>query len=156
MSEAMGYHNAEAPRRLRLVTEEDESPDSEITQIMDAYEHPEDTLVQERDRVGEVLKNPDAETLRQAFSGFEYDANALSDSYNVTGGRLAEEGGRVYRLAIEGKAEHNFGSFTTVDIGLASKDGSPDWNFKHAELDLDFQDALVDLMEETIDDARRA
>ena len=56
-----------------------------------------------------------------------------------------------YRVYVK----HADGLLTTVDIGLAS-DGSPDWKFKGAELELDFESALVDLIEENIAEARRA
>lgn len=144
MLEAQNHGHTTPPPSLHLVETPDESP--------------EDTIVQERDEVSEVLtidKKPDAMALQVAFGNFENDANQLPDTYQVMGSRLFEKGGAVYKISIVGTGDHNYGSSTTVDISLAP-DGSPHWKFKGNELDLDFQDALVDLIEDNIAEARRA
>lgn len=152
-------HSTSPPPIIRLV-ENDEDIDDEITQVTGTGERPIDIAVQERGRVsGVMLINPDPETLGAAFEGFEHKASQLSGAYRVTGSELAETDRSSYRLSIVKPAargdELNKGdSITTVIIGLAA-DGSPNWRFNGDELDLKFQGALVDLMEDTIAEARR-
>lgn len=143
-------------RRLRLVTEDDALSDGEITQVTGPDERPDDTIIQGRDRVSGIMrKNPDSESLQEAFDYIESMAlNKLPDSYNVMGDRLAEGSGGVYKLSIKGVAAHNYGSFTTVTISRAA-DGSPHWEIQGEKLDLAFERDLVILIEDTIAKVRR-
>jgi len=138
------------PPNLRLVRE---SVDDE---------RPEDTIVQGRGVLSGVMKlhrEPDAQTLQQAFSDSEYQFKALPGDYQVAGNKMDGGNRALYRVSIvkpnDRGDEHSSGnSITTVVVGLAP-DGSPHWEIQGDKLDDDFEMNLVDLMEDIIADVRR-
>ena len=102
MSEAFGHVSTAPPPpppSLRLVTAADLIEQAEVTQATEADEKPEDTVVQDRNSIKELvmLKNPDAKTLQEAFRDFDLDAKILPGSCEVTSTSL-EDGNAVYRV----------------------------------------------------------
>lgn len=125
------------PPNLRLVTE-----------IID--DTPENTVVQERDRVSGLMtrQEHDIQTLREAFGNFELDARTLPDENRVT--RIPLEGSdEACMIIIEQPDETE----TTCYVGL--EDGVPYWELEGAKLEPEFEKRLVNLIEDCIADARR-
>jgi len=130
------------PPSLRLVTEANEC--SEDTMIME-----------ERDKIDDLVtrRNPTPEKLQMAFAGFSFKAEKLSEVYSVAGNRLADGNEGLYRLFITIPGHFSSDGPTTVDIGV-TPDGDPDWKIDGPEIDDEFERKLVNLIEDTIAEAR--